>query len=231
MAIDHLGKDLEALDVSGRDLRCLLYLPQIYVGWASPQRDVSLLEALLDTTARRAQFHHECLGIARGWLFERPTRAQFQSGFALLRVLRRATHERPLISSSDVLEAMLWAVRLWAAHAAKVARLTDPTGAVSELQRTEGWRALNDLERWLEVDTSHLWLDILSDECERLAQPSPAPQWPALSEVRDAPSGPEPKRPAAFPDSEADDEHSALLLIREPARLRAAPFPLARRIG
>jgi hypothetical protein len=40
---------------------------------------------------------------------------------------------------------------------------------------------------------------------------------------------------AAFPtpadDLDPDDEHSALLLIREPARLRADPFPLARRIG
>jgi hypothetical protein len=224
MAIDHLGKDLEALGLSGRDLRCLLYLPQIYVGWASPQRDVAFLEALLDTTARRARFHPECLGLARGWLFEKPTQTQFQSGFALVRVLRRAS-ANPLISSSDVLEAMLWAVR-----AAKPARLAHRASAEGELERSAAWQALNELESWLEVDTSHLWLDILSD----LAHPraaSTATLPPALSAERHKPSSVAQKRLRAVPDAEADDERSDLRVLRQPAGLGAAPFPLARRIG
>jgi hypothetical protein len=220
MAIDHLGKDLEALGVSGRDLRCLLYLPQIYVGWAGSRRDLPFLEALLDTTARRARFHPDCVGIARGWLFERPSRTQFQSGFALLRVLGRAT-PTPLIHSSDVLEAMLWAVR-----AAKPITRAGPSATEGELQRSEAWRALNELEAWLEVDTGHLWLDILCDDVER----APASSRLAASSPAAEPRAPVPS--SAFEtDLEPEDEHSALLLIREPARLRAEPFPLARRIG
>src|SRR4051812_42693875 len=110
MAIDRLGNELQALGVCGRDVRSLLLLPQIYVGWASQHRDQPALEALLDTTARAGGFGTESLNLARGWLFERPTRAQFQSGFALLRALRRAP-DNPLIVSSDLLEAMLWACR------------------------------------------------------------------------------------------------------------------------
>jgi hypothetical protein len=231
MAIDHLGKDLEALGVSGRDLRCLLFLPQIYVGWVGPHRDIPFLEALLDTTARRARFDPECVGLARGWLFERPSHSQFQSGCALLRMLARSTPE-PLIRSSDVLEAMLWAVR-----AAKATCSAEPTKDIDELRRSEAWRALNDLELWLEVDTSDLWLDILSDESERTAAPSSWRALPAPAERREAVSRSELQRPApardpsTSGDTDSDDEHSALLLIREPARLRAAPFPLARRIG
>jgi hypothetical protein len=221
MAIDHVGKDLEGLGVSRRDLRCLLYLPQIYVGWASPRRDVPRLEALLEMTARRGRLHPDCLASARGWLFERPTRAQFQSAFALLRVLRRAT-PAPLIHSSDVLQAMLWAVR-----AAQPATEVASTAAEDELQRSDAWRALNELEAWLEVDTSHLWLDILYDDTEHASASTP----PATS----TPAPQADRNRAAFPtpvdDLDADDEHSALLLIREPARLRADPFPLARRIG
>jgi hypothetical protein len=218
MAIDHLGKDLEALGVSGRDLRCLLYLPQIYVGWAGSRRDLPFLEALLDTTARRAPFHPDGVGIARGWLFERPSRAQFQSAFAMLRVLGRAT-PTPLIHSSDVLEAMLWAVRA----AKPITRAVED----GELQRSEAWRALNELEAWLEVDTGHLWLDILCDDVERAPASS---RLAASSPVAAEPRAPVPS--SAFEtDLDPEDEHSALLLIREPARLRAEPFPLARRIG
>jgi hypothetical protein len=224
MAIDHLGKDLEALGLSGRDLRCLLYLPQVYVGWASPHRDVPYLEALLDTTARRARYHPECLSVARGWLFERPSQAQFQSGFALLRVLRRAGAD-PLISSSDILQAMSWAVR-----AAKQARLAHRASAEGELERSAAWRALTELEGWLEVDTRHLWLDILSDVRHLRAAPSAAsPPAPNIERKRPSSSATEP--PIAGANATAGAEHSNMRLLRQPGGLGAAPFPLARRIG
>jgi hypothetical protein len=228
MAIDHLGKDLQALGISGRDLRCLLFLPQIYVGWTSPQRDLPYLEALLETTARRTGFGPECLALARGWLFEKPTLAQFQSGCAMLRVLRRVTPE-PLIGSSDVLEAMLWAVRASAPPG------ETPAASAEELQRSPAGRALHDLEAWLEVDTSHLWLDILADMDER-GSPASRPlsalvEDPTRGRQGDEPSNPDQTSVPPPLDGAADDEHSALLLIREPARLRAQPFPLERRIG
>src|SRR5690606_8858218 len=106
-SMGRLGNELVALGLSGRDVRCLLLLPQVYVGWALEPRDVPALEALLDTTVQRAQLGPEQLDLARGWLFERPERRQFQSGFALLRALRRAP-DQPTIDSSDLLEALLW---------------------------------------------------------------------------------------------------------------------------
>ena len=52
MSIDRLGSELEALGVSGHNLRCLLLLPQVYVGWASQRRQVAALEVLLDGAAQ-----------------------------------------------------------------------------------------------------------------------------------------------------------------------------------
>jgi hypothetical protein len=157
MAIDRLGNELQALGVSGRDVRSLLLLPQIYVGWASEHRNQPALEALLDTTARGSQSSTESLNLARGWLFERPTRAQFQSGFALLRALRRAP-DQPLLTSSDVLESMLWACR-----AAQLDREPGAArggrGAVTPTSQ----RALFDLQIWLEVDIDELTGDLLSE--------------------------------------------------------------------
>jgi hypothetical protein len=234
MAIDHLGKDLQALGIAGRDPRCLLLLPQIYVGWTSPQRDLPFLEGLLETTAQRTGFSPECLALARGWLFEKPTRAQLRSGCALLRVLRRATPE-PLISSSDVLEAMLWAVR------ASVPPVGSHAASVEELRRSAAGHALDDLENWLEVDTSDLWLDIQADMEERGSPASRRPsglvgetrsQRPVSPHVEEGTNAERPSAAALSPsDASPEDDHSALLLIREPARLRAQPFPLERRIG
>lgn len=234
MSIDRLGNELEALGVSGRDIRSLLLLPQIYVGWTFPRRDVPALEALLDTTARRASLAPGGLGLARGWLFERPTRAQFQSAFALLRALRR-TPERPLITSSDLLEAMLWAVR--------AARL-DPDRATGNagggLLKPVVWRALNDLEGWLEVDTTDLWTDILieNEEGPRSTRSPVAPERAAP-----APAGPASAFGASLSDLEL--EHATAVLDvggdddlsevrgRQDAGTgpASAPFPLLRRLA
>jgi hypothetical protein len=160
MAIDRLGNELQALGVSGRDARSLLLLPQIYVGWASEHRDQPALEALLETTARGGRFGAESYNLARGWLFERPTRAQFQSGFALLRALRRAP-DNPMIQSSDVLESMLWACR-----AAQLDREPGAArggkGAVTPVTQ----RALFELQVWLEVDIDEVAVDLLSASTE-----------------------------------------------------------------
>jgi hypothetical protein len=225
MAIDQLGRDLEALGVSGGDLRCLSLLPQIYVGWSSPARDLPALEALLDATAHSSHLHPACASVARGWLFEEPTRAQFQSAFALLRVLCRATPE-PIITSSDLLEAMLWAVR-----AARIVQATPPAWATTlrELQGSDVRHALNDLEGWLELDTSHLWLDLLSDDAEGVPAPvSPEPRSP--EHLRNVPAESEMEL-EVMPFEEHDDEPSALLLRMERAVPIAEPFPLRRRIG
>jgi hypothetical protein len=176
MSIDRLGKELEALGVSGRDIRCLLLLPQIYVGWASERRDQGALEALLHTTATSARFHAECIGLARGWLFERPTRTQFQSAFALMRALRRLP-DAPLFGRGDMLESMLWAIR--AARLDREPSIGRRRGPVTLAAR----RALIDLEAWLEVDTRALWADLLAEDGEEpMAAPLP-PKFDALSEV------------------------------------------------
>jgi len=216
MSIDRLGKELEALGVSGRDIRCLLLLPQIYVGWASERRDAGALEALLHVTASGARFDAECLALARGWLFERPTLAQFQSAFALMRALRRAP-DAPLFGRGDMLESMLWAIR--AARLDREPSSGRRRGPVTLAAR----RALIDLETWLEVDTRELWADLLSEEAEEPVQ-VPAPPAPlkldALSDAElergtallDVPS----LRPVAEP---AADERDAPV---------SAPFPLVR---
>jgi hypothetical protein len=176
MSIDRLGKELEALGVSGRDIRCLLLLPQIYVGWASERRDQGALEALLHTSATSARFQPECAGLARGWLFERPTRSQFQSAFALMRALRRLP-DAPLFGRGDMLESMLWAIR--AARLDREPSSGRRRGPVTLAAR----RALIDLETWLEVDTRALWADLLAeDDDERALAPVP-PKFDALSEV------------------------------------------------
>ncbi len=227
MSIDRLGNELEALGVSGRDVRSLLLLPQIYVGWTFPRRDVPGLEALLDTTARRANLPPGGLGLARGWLFERPTRAQFQSAFALLRALRR-TPERPLITSSDLLEAMLWAVR--------AARL-DPDRATGSggggLLKPIVWRALNDLEGWLEVDTTDLWTDILieSEESRSTRAPvtsNPAPEAPAFgASLTDL----ELEHATALLDVSDDDLSEVRGRQDNGTGPASAPFPLLRRLA
>lgn len=236
MSIDRLGNELEALGVSGRDIRSLLLLPQIYVGWTFPRRDVPALEALLDTTARRASLAPGGLGLARGWLFERPTRAQFQSAFALLRALRRSP-ERPLITSSDLLEAMLWAVR--------AARL-DPDRATGNagggLLKPVVWRALNDLEGWLEVDTTDLWTDILIENEEALRSArSPAPVAPPraapASVGRSSAFGAslsdlELEHATAVLDVGGDDDLSEVRGRQDTgAGPASAPFPLLRRLA
>jgi hypothetical protein len=216
MSIDRLGTELEALGVTGRDARCLLLLPQVYVGWASQRRDVPALEALLDATAGRAGLEPGCLALARGWLFERPSRAQFQSGFALLRMLRRAPVE-PLIVTSDLLEALVWA-----SHAARLDR--EPTvkgkrGPVTLAAR----RALNELEAWLEVETGDLWSELLSDEDAPNA-------YEALSEKFEALSDGELESAMAMLERGTDEEHSAVLRRHEERGAPASvPFPLVRR--
>jgi hypothetical protein len=159
MSIDRLGSELEALGVSGHSLRCLLLLPQVYVGWASRRRQLPALEALLESSAEAVDVGPEGLALVRGWLFDEPTRAQFQSGFALLRALQRAPGGSA-IASSDVLAAVLWAAR-----AASFDRepVEDEHGAVSPA----AWRALADLEAWLEVDLGSVVTDLLADGDDR----------------------------------------------------------------
>lgn len=227
MSTDRLGNELDTLGVSGRDVRTLLLLPQIYVGWTLPRRDVPALQGLLDTTSVRANLAPGGPGLARGWLFERPTRAQFQSAFALLRALRRAP-EQPLISSSDLLEAMLWAV--WAAR-------LDPDraggSAGSGLLKPVVWRALNDLEGWLEVDTAELWTDILleTEEAPRnprpnvAAPPQPAAPFTSLSDL-------ELEHATAQLDGHDDDDLSEIRERPDTAMgPGSAPFPLLRRLA
>jgi hypothetical protein len=183
---------------------------------------------LLDTTARRASLAPGGLGLARGWLFERPTRAQFQSAFALLRALRR-TPEKPLITSSDLLEAMLWAVR--------AARL-DPDRAAGTagvgLLKPAVWRALNDLEGWLEVDTTDLWTDILMENEEGPPSARPKvtgapPQAPArpFASLSDS----ELEHATALLDGNGDDDLSGVRGRQDSTGPASAPFPLLRRLG
>jgi hypothetical protein len=207
MSIDRLGKELEALGVSGRDIRCLLLLPQIYVGWASERRDPGALEGLLHTTATGARFGADCVGLARGWMFERPSRAQFQSAFALMRALGRAP-DAPLFGRSDLLESMLWAIR-----AARLDREPAPgkrRGPVTLAAR----RALIDLESWLEVDTRNLWADLLSEDAEE-ARPA---AFAALSDAELEGATSLLDGPAGVFESRSDDSEPPV----------SAPFPLVR---
>jgi hypothetical protein len=218
MAIDRLGNELQALGVSGRHARSLLLLPQIYMGWASEHRDQPALEALLETTARGGGFGTESYDLARAWLFERPTRAQFQSGFALLRALRRAP-DNPVISSSDVLESMLWACR-----AAQLDREPGAArggyGAVTPTAQ----RALFDLQVWLEVDIDELAVDLLSASAEEVprdfeessvVQPTSRKRQRRVLELLD-------QDDRAAPSGRADAGGMP------PA---SSPFPLLRRLG
>jgi hypothetical protein len=232
MSIDRMGNELAALGVSGRDVRCLLLLPQIYVGWVIERRDVAALEALLDTTVRRGQFGRDAFALARGWLLERPSRAQFQSGFALLRALRRAP-ERSSIASSDLLEAMLWACR-----AAQLDRRSaEPRRGSCPLSPAVE-RALSDLEGWLELDGAGLWEELLAADSDESPPPASraAAHFGQLSEAE--------LDRASAPLEASDDEPSLVRLRHTDAALRdgagtrddgsgpaSAPFPLLRRLG
>jgi hypothetical protein len=235
MSIDRMGNELAALGVSGRDVRCLLLLPQIYVGWAIERRDVAALEALLDTTVRRGQLGADALALARGWLFERPSRAQFQSGFALLRALRRAP-ERSSIASSDLLQAMLWACR--AAQLER--RRPDPSTFCDALSRPVA-RALFELEGWLEIDAGELWDDLLAVDADEPRAPSSVSRFGGLSDA-------ELEHATSALEAPADDELSLVRLRTDGAARRdedgsarpdegsasrddAAPFPLLRRLA
>jgi hypothetical protein len=226
--MDQVGKQLQGLRVSGRDARCLLLLPQVYVGWASQRRDIAALDALLEITASRAGLGSGSLGVARGWLFERPTRAQFQSGFALLRGLGRVP-ENALITRSDLLEAILWA-----GQAARLDREPAAVGAAAPVTEAVR-RALSDVEVWLEIETGDVLADLLADG--------------GVSEAREARGGrffdlsdDELEHATALLDVGADDEHSAVLArghasaapTKTPTPTEAsspasAPFPLVRR--
>jgi len=210
MSIDRLGSELEGLGVSGHNLRCLLLLPQIHVGWASQRRQVPALEGLLDDTARAVDVGAEGLALVRGWLFDEPTRARFQSGFAMLRALQRAPGGSAM-TSSDVLAAVLWAAR-----AASLDRepLAGEVGAVSPA----AWRALADLEAWLEVDLGSVVAALLTDGDEREARST---RFDALSER-------ELERGTALLET-ADDGGPEDTPSSAPAS--GAPFPLPRRRG
>ena len=209
MSIDRLGSELEALGVSGHNLRCLLLLPQVYVGWASQRRQLPALEALLDTTAQVVDVGPEGLALVRGWLFDEPTRARFQSGFAMLRALQRAPGGSA-IASSDVLSAMLWATRAAALDREPIA---GTVGAVSPA----AWRALADLEAWLEVDLGSVVTDLLTEGDEREARST---RFDELSER-------ELERGTALLELEDDDGPRD-----SPGSAPAsdAPFPLVRRL-
>lgn len=153
MSVERLGHDLAALGLAGRGVRCLLFLPQIYVGWTIERRDVGALEALLETTASRGQFARASVDAARAWLFEAPTRRQYQGGFALLRALRRMAGAS--IRVSDVTESMLWAMRV-----ADLERESLPPGRGRA--DTASRRALLDLEAWLEVAADDLWMHVFA---------------------------------------------------------------------
>jgi hypothetical protein len=209
MSIDRLGSELEALGVSGHSLRCLLLLPQVYVGWASQRRQVPALEALLDTSARAIEVGEEGLALVRGWLFDEPTRAQFQSGFALLRALQRAPGGSA-IASSDVLSAVLWAAR-----AASLDR--EPSSGELGAVSPASWHALADLEAWLEVDLGGLVTELLVDGDEREARST---RFDELSER-------ELERGTALLEV-ADDGGDEM---PESAPTSGAPFPLVRRLA
>lgn len=254
MSIDRMGNELAALGVSARDVRCLLLLPQIYVGWAIERRDVAALEALLDTTVRRAAFGADTFARARNWLFERPSRAQFQSGFALLRALRRAP-ERPTIASSDLLEAMLWACR-----AAQLDPQRGAVGSACGAVSVSVARALDELEAWLEIDIAELYGDLLGAEADEPAPPSlatppsPAPATPlssapspappaSLASAPAAPLSPAPAAPfhplsdaeleraTALLEPSGDDERSEVMRRDDGAAPSSSPFPLLRRLA
>jgi len=232
MSIDRMGNELAALGVSGRDARCLLLLPQIYVGWALERRDHAALEALLDRTVRRAQLGDGAFALARGWLFERPSRAQFQSGFALLRALRRAP-ERSSITSSDLLEAMLWACR--AAQLER--RRPDPSTFCDALSRPVA-RALSELEGWLEIDAGELWDDLLAVDADEPRAPSSwAPagfeglsdaELDRATEPLESPADDEPSLVRLLPHHAARWDDGPVLRDDGPA---SAPFPLLRRLA
>jgi hypothetical protein len=220
MFTDRVGTELEALRISGRDARGLLLLPQVYVGWASRRRDIAALEALLDITASRAGLGAGCLGLARGWLFERPTLAQFQSGFALLRAMRRAP-DNPLIATSDLLEALLWA-----SQAARLDREPAPKGRPAPVTNAVR-RALSDVEAWLEVDTGDVLSDLLAEDVPSSGPGRPNEKFADLSDA-------ELDHVTASLEVGADDEHSAVLVRREERSGSApasAPFPLVRATG
>jgi hypothetical protein len=234
MSIDRMGNELAALGVSGRDVRCLLLLPQIYVGWMLERRDLPALEVLLDTTVRRGQLGAGAFTLARGWLFERPSRAQFQSAFALLRALRRAP-ERSSIASSDLLEAMLWACR-----AAQLERRRGARSGDAALSPAVA-RALSQLEAWLEIDGANLWEDVLaadSDEASAAASRAAA-RFDGLSDAELE------RATAPLTAPAADDEPSLVRLRHDSGAARderagqrdensapaSAPFPLLRRLA
>jgi hypothetical protein len=224
MSTDRVRSQLEAFRISGRDARGLLLLPQVYVGWASRRRDVAALEALLDITASRAGLGAGCLGLARGWLFERPTRTQFQSGFALLRAMRRAP-DNPLIATSDLLEALLWA-----SQAARLDREPAAKGIPAPVTSAVR-RALSDAEAWLEVDMGDVLTDLLADDVPSNGQEKASEKFADLSDA-------ELDQATASLEVVADDEHSAVLVRREdrggaaPASApAAAPFLLVRATG
>jgi hypothetical protein len=228
-----MGNELAGLGVSGRDVRCLLLLPQIHVGWVLERRDVAALEALLDTTVRRGQFGRVAFALARGWLLERPSRAQFQSGFALLRALRRAP-ERSSIASSDLLEAMLWACR-----AAQLDRRRPGLQRGARALSPAVERALSELEAWLELEGAGLWEDLLAADADESPPPASraAAHWGRLSDAE--------RDRASAPLEATDDEPSLVRLRHADAAVRdssagarddgsgpaSAPFPLLRRLG
>jgi hypothetical protein len=186
------------------------------------------LDALLEITASRAGLGSGSLGVARGWLLERPTRAQFQSGFALLRAFRRAP-DNALITRSDLLEAMLWA-----SQAARLDREPAAFGVGAPVTNAVR-RALSDVEAWLEVETGDVLSDLLADDGVFDARDAGAGRFVDLSDD-------ELEHATASLDVGADDEHSAVLArgpspampsktssSAEPSSPAAAPFPLVRR--
>jgi hypothetical protein len=214
MSIDRLGRDLEALGLTGRDLRCLLLLPQVYVGWAIERRELSTVEALLDTTARHTRFGPACLDLARGWLFERPTLGQFKSGFALLRALRN-THDARLITRGDVLQAVMWATR---------AVLLDRQlmqGARRRPIRRGVEQALVDVEAWLEIEPAYCLAGIL------FAEPD-APRGTNRGQSLETRTDAALERP---PHADLEDEYSAVIMTHPDDFKEGAPFQLVRRIG
>jgi hypothetical protein len=217
MTVHHrLEKELDALGVSSGHVRCLLLLPQVYVGWASQQRDLPALEALLNTTVHRAKYGRACLDLARAWLFEEPTRAQFQSGFALLTALRRTSH-KPLVVMSDVLESMLWAC--WAARLDREPAQGNDSPSPRSVT-SAGRRALAELEVLLEIETRDLWSDFLREGGDDLAVSSND----ATQSIDVLPTVEREYETALLDVSEDEERSAVLLLIEDGATPTSDPF-------
>jgi hypothetical protein len=160
---EHADLDISGLSLARVEPRYLLFLPLAYVAAASRRRDLALLDRLIESSARTRGIDGEGVELARRWVRQPPTPAEFADGLARLRDACHGAQAAGLstLAVRDLIEAVLWACSAAQLDRERIGRRYTPVS-------TSARRSIGELEAALGVEVGELWADVLEELGEQL---------------------------------------------------------------